>query len=104
MSAQARAKVVNLRPQASTPDKIQALFLKLKTIRNVSIGIGLAGSGLLAKSSRTPLAPWATAAAVTVTVVSLSTAATAQLLISLNEQLVDILSQPAPPPEPGSVG
>lgn len=81
---------------------LQSFFNRLKTIRNISLGVGVAGTGVLIGSSYKPIGVAGMTAAVTVTTLALSTAATTQVLLSLNEQLETALAQPAPKPEPGS--
>lgn len=78
---------------------LKAFFNKLKTIRNISLGVGALGSGVLIGSAYKPIGVAATTLAVTATTLALSTAATAQVLLSLNEQLETLLNQPARKPE-----
>lgn len=78
---------------------LRQLFTRLKRVRNISLGIGAAGTGVLIGSAYKPLRVGTMTAAVTLTTLSLSTAATAQLLLSLNTQLENLLNAPTPPKE-----
>lgn len=97
-------KVVELKPENSQKDRsLKGFFTRLKTIRNISLGVGLAGTGVMVGSAYKPIGPVGITLAATVTTLALSTAATAQLLLSLNEQLETALNQPARKPGPGSL-
>ncbi|HEY9840815.1 MAG: hypothetical protein ACAI44_14600 [Candidatus Sericytochromatia bacterium] len=97
------AKVVELKPEPTSQDKtLKAFFIRLKTIRNISLGVGLASTGVMVGASYKPIGPLAMTLAATVTTLALSTAATAQLLLSLNEQLEAALNQPTRKPGPAS--
>lgn len=82
--------------------QLKAFFNKLKTIRNVSLGLGAVGTGVMVSSNYKPIGGAGMGLAATLTTLALSTAATAQLLLSLNEQLEMVLKQPAKKPDPGS--
>ena len=78
----------------SHQQNLQALFSRLKRVRNVSLGLGAVGTGVMIGSAYRPLSVATMTATVTVTTLSLSTAATAQLLLSLNTQLEALLNAP----------
>lgn len=78
-------------------ETLRKLFSRLKIIRNLSLGVGALGSGLLVSLVRKPLGAPTVVAVVTLTALALTSAATAQLLLSLNEQLEQILNQPPNP-------
>lgn len=80
--------------EAPHQQNLRQLFIRLKRIRNISLGLGAAGTGVLIGSNYKPLSVGAMTAAVTFTTLSLSTAATAQLLLSLNTQLENLLNAP----------
>lgn len=97
------SNVIELNPEASQKGRsLQGFFVRLKTIRNLSLGVGMAGTGVMLGSAYKPIGPVAMGVAATVTTLALSTAATAQLLLSLNEQLEVALNQPARRPGPAS--
>lgn len=106
MSEQApSSKIIELKPELSDQTApLKAFFGKLKTIRNLSLGVGALGTGALIGSAYKPIGVVGTTVAVTVTTLALSTAATAQVLLSLNEQLEIALNQPGRKPDPGSFG
>jgi len=81
---------------------LKAFFHKLKTIRNLSLGIGALGTGVMVGSAYKPIGVVGMSITATVTTLALSTAATAQVLLSLNEQLEVLLNQPAKKPDPAS--
>ncbi|MGV3524618.1 MAG: hypothetical protein ACO1RX_10345 [Candidatus Sericytochromatia bacterium] len=76
-------------------------FARLRRIRNLSLGVGAVGTGVLLGSAYKPMGAPVTTLAATLTTLALSTAATAQVLLSLNEQLEVALNQPARKPTPG---
>lgn len=93
------AKVIELKPEGNQNDRtLKAFFTRLKTIRNISLGVGAVGSSVMIGSAYKPIGPVAMGIAATMTTLALSTAATAQLLLSLNEQLETALNQPARKP------
>ncbi len=96
-------KVIELKPENHQKNQaLQGFFTRLKTIRNISLGVGLTGTGVMVGSAYKPIGPVGITIAATVTTLALSTAATAQLLLSLNEQLETALNQPARKPAPSS--
>ncbi len=80
--------------QQTQQDNVRALFVRLKRVRNISLGLGAIGTGVLIGSAYKPLNVASMTAAVTLTTLSLSTAGTAQLLLSLNTQLESLLNAP----------
>ncbi|PKL75436.1 MAG: hypothetical protein CVV27_15390 [Candidatus Melainabacteria bacterium HGW-Melainabacteria-1] len=93
------SNVIELKPEGSQQDRtLRSFFTRLKTIRNLSLGLGMAGTGVMVGSAYKPIGPVAMTLAATVTTLALSTAATAQLLLSLNEQLEVALNQPTRKP------
>lgn len=97
------AKVIEFKPEPTSQEKtLKAFFVRLKTIRNVSLGVGMASTGVMIGSSYKQIGPVAMTLAATVTTLALSTAATAQILLSLNEQLEIALNQPARKPSPAN--
>lgn len=80
--------------EAPHQQNLRQLFVRLKRVRNISLGLGAVGTGVLVGSTYKPLNVGAMTAAVTLTTLSLSTAATAQLLLSLNTQLENLLNAP----------
>lgn len=81
--------------EAPHQQNLRQLFVRLKRVRNVSIGIGAVGTGVLIGSAYKPLGIGSMTTAITLTTLSLSTAATAQLLLSLNTQLENLLNTPS---------
>ena len=94
------ANIIEFKPEQpqSPSSSLNPFFQRLKTIRNLSLGIGMAGGGIILGSAYKPLGPVVVGIAATVTTLALSTAASAQLLLSLNEQLEVALNQPARKP------
>ncbi len=84
--------------EAPHQQNLRQLFIRLKRVRNVSLGVGAIGTSVLIGSAYKPLSIGSMTAAVTLTTLSLSTAATAQLLLSLNTQLENVLNTPSNPP------
>jgi hypothetical protein len=83
--------------EAPHQQNLRQLFIRLKRVRNISLGIGAVGTGVLIGSAYKPLGIGSMTTAVTLTTLSLSTAATAQLLLSLNTQLENLLNTPSNP-------
>lgn len=83
-------------PQAA----LNKLFSRLKLIRNLSLGAAALGSGLSYSATRKPLGTPSIVAAATLTGLALISAATAQVLLSLNEQLEESLNQAGAPKAP----
>ena len=81
--------------EAPHQQNLRQLFVRLKRVRNISRGIGAVGTGVLIGSAYKPLGIGSMTTAVTLTTLSLSTAATAQLLLSLNTQLENLLNTPS---------
>lgn len=81
--------------EAPHQQNLRQLFVRLKRVRNISIGIGAVGTGVLIGSAYKPLGIGKMTTAITLTTLSLSTAATAQLLLSLNTQLENLLNTPS---------
>lgn len=79
---------------------LRSFFSRLKRIRNISLGVGAVGTGVMVGSSYRPIGGAAMTIAATLTTLALSTAATAQVLLSLNEQLEIVLNQPGRKLEP----
>ncbi|PIQ26698.1 hypothetical protein COW36_00935 [bacterium (Candidatus Blackallbacteria) CG17_big_fil_post_rev_8_21_14_2_50_48_46] len=73
---------------------LQTLFSRLKIIRNLSLGVSTLGTGLMVGAIKKPLGAPTIVAAATLTALALTSAATAQVLLSLNEQLESMLNQP----------
>lgn len=92
----------NARPQA--PESPQAalnkLFSRLKLIRNLSLGAAALGGSLSYSANRKSLGTPSIVAAATLTGLALISAATAQVLLSLNEQLEESLNQAGTPKGP----
>jgi len=96
------SNIIELKPDENKQSQTQTLntfFNKLKTIRNISLGVGALGTGVLIGSAYKPIGVAGTTIAVTATTLALSTAATTQVLLSLTEQLQTILNQPGRKPE-----
>lgn len=90
-------------PQKSVPANtvnLRSFFSRLKRIRNLSLGVGAVGTGVMIGSSYRPIGVAGMTITATLTTLALSTAATAQVLLSLNEQLETVLNQPGRKPEP----
>lgn len=83
--------------------QLKVFFQKLKAIRNISLGVGAVGTGVMLSSNYKPIGVAGMSIAATLTTLALSTAATAQLLLNLNEQLEVVLNQPTKKPEPGTL-
>ena len=89
----------SLSPQHAT---VSRLFARLKMIRNLSLGVSALGSGLaLSARSRRETAPLV-GGGITLAVLALLSAGTAQILLRLNQELEQRLNQPVPdsPAEP----
>ncbi len=83
-------------PQAA----LHKLFSRLKLIRNLSLGAAALGGGLSYSAQRKTLGTPSIVAAATLTGLALISAATAQVLLSLNEQLEESLNQAGTPKGP----
>lgn len=93
------ANIIEFKPEPQSPaSTLNPFFQRLRTIRNLSLGIGMAGGSVMLRSAYKPLGPVVIGVAATVTTLALSTAASAQLLLSLNEQLEAAMNQPARKP------
>jgi len=84
----------------SNQGNLRAFFSRLKRIRNISLSVGAVGTGVMIGSSYRPIGVAGMTITATLTTLALSTAATAQVLLSLNEQLETVLNQPGRKPEP----
>ncbi len=85
-------------PAAESPQAaLHKLFSRLKLIRNLSLGAAALGSGLSYNAQRKTLGTPSIVAAATLTGLALISAATAQVLLSLNEQLEESLNQAGAP-------
>jgi hypothetical protein len=80
-------------PQAA----LHKLFSRLKLIRNLSLGAAALGGSLSYSAQRKTLGTPSIVAAATLTGLALISAATAQVLLSLNEQLEESLNQAGTP-------
>lgn len=98
------SKAANSASENANTQSLKAFFGRLKRIRNISLGVGALGAGVMVGSNYKPIGGAGVTIAATVTTLALSTAATAQLLLSLNEQLETLLSQPARKPDPSAYG
>jgi len=88
-------------PAAESPQAaLHKLFSRLKLIRNLSLGAAALGSGLSYSATRKTLGTPSIVAAATLTGLALISAATAQVLLSLNEQLEESLNQAGAPKSP----
>ncbi|MBT9546140.1 MAG: hypothetical protein IV090_12180 [Candidatus Sericytochromatia bacterium] len=83
-------------PQAA----LHKLFSRLKLIRNLSLGAAALGGSLSYSAQRKTLGTPSIVAAATLTGLALISAATAQVLLSLNEQLEESLNQAGTPKSP----
>lgn len=94
----------NARTQAPKSQSPQAalhkLFSRLKLIRNLSLGAAALGGSLSYSAQRKTLGTPSIVAAATLTGLALISAATAQVLLSLNEQLEESLNQAGTPKGP----
>ncbi len=97
------AQVVTENNQKTVPANqasLRAFFNRLKRIRNISLGVGVVGTGVMISSNYRPIGAGGITITATLTTLALSAAATAQVLLSLNEQLEVLLKQPGRKPEP----
>lgn len=94
MNSSAQAPAAGM--QSADHPSLQQLFIRLKRIRNVSLSTGILCSALVFKLARKPLGASTITAVGALVTLALASALTAQLLLSLNEQLEQILNHPPP--------